>query len=64
MGNNDEIATVARSKFMLRTLVFAVQVIVFHDLLEPSVYSGSNIPYLEYSRNSCKSFQGSWVHGS
>lgn len=56
MGNNDEIATTARSKFMLRTLVFAVQVIVFHNLLEPSIYSGFNIPYLEHSRNSCKHF--------
>lgn len=29
MGNNDEIATTAKSKFMLRTLVFAVQVLYF-----------------------------------
>lgn len=64
MGNNDEIATTARSKFMLRTLVFSVQVIVFHNLLEPSIYSGFNIPYLEHSRNSCKHFWWGWAHGS
>lgn len=56
MGDNDEITTTARRKFMLRTLVVAVQVAVFYDLLEPSVYSGFNIPYLEHSRNSFKSF--------
>lgn len=58
MHDNDEITTTARSKCVLRTLIFAMQVIAFQGLLEPSIYSEFDTPHLEYSRKSFKGFDG------